>query len=57
MTLSGRSIFYRGLILFLRGTLQKLIDVSGVNNLGWENKIELEEGIEKDYDWYKKHLA
>ena len=37
------------------GTPQKLLDVSGVNNLGWENKIELEEGIEKDYDWYKKY--
>ena len=27
------------------------------NNPGWENKIELDEGIEKDYEWYKKHLA
>ena len=54
-----RSIFlwgevYRGLTLFLRGTPQKLLDVSRINNLGWENKIELEKGIKRDYDWYKK---
>ena len=38
----------------LDGTPQKLLNVSGISNLGWENKIELEKGIEKDYDWYKK---
>ena len=36
------------------GTPQKLLDVSIINNLGWKNKTELKEGIEKDYDWYKK---
>lgn len=34
------------------GTMQKLTDVSKLNNLGWRHKIELEEGIIKAYNWY-----
>lgn len=34
------------------GTMQKLADVSKLNNLGWRHKIELEEGIIKAYNWY-----
>lgn len=36
------------------GTPQKLLDVSRMRNLGWEPKIQLEEGIRKTYDWYVK---
>jgi GDP-L-fucose synthase len=38
------------------GTPRKLLDVSFLNNLGWEYKIELKEGIEKVYNWYKSTL-
>lgn len=34
------------------GTPQKLLDVSRLNNLGWQAKISLEEGIRRTYDWY-----
>ena len=34
------------------GTQRKLTDVSKINNKGWRHKIEIEEGIEKLYDWY-----
>lgn len=34
------------------GTMRKLTDVSKLNNLGWKHKIELEEGINKIYNWY-----
>ena len=37
------------------GTPQKLLNVARLHKLGWESKIELEEGIDRDYDWYKKH--
>ncbi len=34
------------------GTLKKLTDVSKLNALGWNYKVELKEGIEKQYQWY-----
>jgi len=34
------------------GTMRKLTDVTKLHNLGWEHLIEIEEGIEKMYDWY-----
>ncbi|AXP80587.1 GDP-L-fucose synthase [Mariniflexile rhizosphaerae] len=34
------------------GTMRKLTDVSKLNSLGWIHKVELEEGIEKVYNWY-----
>jgi len=35
------------------GTMKKLTDVSKLHGLGWKHKIELKEGIEKMYTWYK----
>ncbi len=34
------------------GTMRKLTDVSKLHSLGWHHKIEIEEGIEKMYNWY-----
>jgi GDP-L-fucose synthase len=34
------------------GTLRKLTDVSKLHSLGWHHKIEIQEGIERMYDWY-----
>ena len=34
------------------GTLRKLTDVSKLHSLGWHHTIEIEEGIEKMYNWY-----
>ncbi|BDQ03215.1 GDP-L-fucose synthase [Ignavibacterium sp.] len=34
------------------GTPRKLMDVSRINSLGWQYKTELEEGINKTYDWF-----
>lgn len=39
------------------GTPRKLIDVTKLHSLGWHHKIEIEEGVEKLFDWYKKSLA
>ncbi len=35
------------------GTMKKLTDVSKLHKLGWKHQIELQEGIEKIYGWYK----
>jgi len=34
------------------GTPQKLLDVSKINNLGWEAKTSLEEGLDITYKWF-----
>lgn len=34
------------------GTLLKLTDTSKLRALGWRHKVELEEGIKKEYEWY-----
>ncbi|WAC08304.1 MAG: GDP-L-fucose synthase [Thermodesulfobacteriota bacterium] len=38
------------------GTLQKLLDVSRLNRLGWKAKISLEQGIATTYRWYTEAL-
>ena len=37
------------------GTPRKLLDVSRLNEIGWEANIGLREGIEMTYEWYKYH--
>lgn len=34
------------------GTMRKLTNPSKLHALGWHHKIEIDEGIEKMYDWY-----
>ncbi|GET24180.1 GDP-L-fucose synthase [Prolixibacter sp. NT017] len=34
------------------GTLRKLTDPSKLHQLGWQHKIEIEDGIEQMYNWY-----
>jgi len=36
------------------GTMKKLTDVSKLHELGWKHKVELKDGIEKMYNWYKE---
>ena len=38
------------------GTMRKLIDVSKLHNLGWTHKVEIEDGVQKLFDWYKASL-
>ena len=35
------------------GTMRKLTDPSKIQSLGWKHKIDIAEGVEKLYDWYK----
>jgi len=36
------------------GTMRKLTDVTKLHNLGWHHQIEIEEGVEKMYEWYRE---
>ena len=38
------------------GTPRKLIDVSKLHSLGWTHKVEIEDGVQKLYNWYRQSL-
>jgi GDP-L-fucose synthase len=38
------------------GTMRKLIDVSKLHSLGWTHKVEIEDGVAKLFQWYRKSL-
>ena len=38
------------------GTMRKLVDVSKLHSLGWHHKIDIEEGVQKLFSWYKQSL-
>ena len=38
------------------GTMRKLIDIEKLHSLGWRHKIEIEEGVQKLFQWYKDSL-
>lgn len=39
------------------GTPRKLTDVSKLHALGWHHKIEIDEGIHRLYEWYRKGIC
>jgi GDP-L-fucose synthase len=53
-----KTVGYQGNIIFDStkpdGTMRKLTDVSKLHSLGWKHKIEIEEGVKKMWEWYKK---
>jgi len=38
------------------GTPRKLLDVSKMHQLGWKHKLNLEQGIQKTYDWFLENV-
>ena len=39
------------------GTMRKLIDVSKLHSIGWTHKVEIEEGVQRLFEWYQKSLS
>ncbi|MGI6243430.1 MAG: GDP-L-fucose synthase family protein [Prevotella sp.] len=39
------------------GTPRKLIDVTKLHKLGWTHRVEIEQGVQKLYDWYQESLS
>lgn len=37
------------------GTMRKICNVDKLHNLGWQHKIEIDEGVTLLYNWYLKH--
>ncbi|MBR5897432.1 MAG: GDP-L-fucose synthase [Lachnospiraceae bacterium] len=38
------------------GTPRKLTDVTKLHNLGWNHKVDLEEGVKLAYEWFKENV-
>jgi len=38
------------------GTMRKLIDVTKLHSLGWTHKVEIEDGVQKLFEWYRQSL-
>lgn len=55
-----RVVGYTGEIVWNKdmpdGTPRKLTDVTKLHNLGWTHKVELEEGVQLAYDWFKENV-
>lgn len=53
-------IGYTGTLIFddtkPDGMLKKLLDVSKLNNLGWSHKLDLKDGLQKTFNWYKENI-
>lgn len=60
-TLVAEAVGYQGEIRWDRtkpdGTPRKLMDSSKMLAMGWRPRIELREGIERTYDWYRAQVA
>lgn len=56
-----KSVGFQGEVFFDAskpdGTIRKLIDVSKLHSLGWTHKVEIEDGVQKLFEWYKASLA
>ena len=56
-----KSVGFEGVVEFDStkpdGTMRKLIDVSKLHSLGWTHKVEIEDGVQKLFEWYKASLA
>lgn len=54
-----RIIGFNGLLFFNSdkpdGTMRKLTDPSKLNAMGWQHHIEIEEGVNKLYEWYRSN--
>ena len=39
------------------GTPRKLIDVEKLHSLGWTHKVEIEDGVQRLFEWYKQSIS
>lgn len=39
------------------GTMRKLIDVSKLHSLGWTHRVEIDEGVQRLFEWYQESLG
>lgn len=59
--LVANAVSFKGEIVFDSnkpdGTPRKLVDVSKLHSLGWKHQIEINEGVNRLFQWYRSTLA
>ena len=59
--LVANAVGFKGEIVFDSnkpdGTPRKLVDVSKLHSLGWKHQIEINEGVNRLFQWYRSTLA
>jgi GDP-L-fucose synthase len=59
--LISRTVGYSGEIVFDQGkpdgTMRKLTDVTKLHTLGWRHRIEIDEGVQRLYEWYLRNSS
>ncbi len=55
-----KAVGFKGTIAFDAskpdGTMRKLIDVSKLHRLGWTHQVEIDEGVQRLFEWYQDSL-
>ncbi|MDO4171561.1 MAG: GDP-L-fucose synthase [Prevotellaceae bacterium] len=55
-----KAVDFKGEVLFDSskpdGTMRKLISVDKLHRLGWKHKVEIEDGVQKLFEWYQNDL-
>ncbi|MCM1035147.1 MAG: GDP-L-fucose synthase [Paludibacter sp.] len=55
-----KTVGYKGTVEFDAskpdGTMRKLIDVSKLHSLGWHHQVEIDEGVNRLFQWYMQSL-
>lgn len=58
--LVAQAVGFKGTIYFDSskpdGTMRKLIDVSKLHSLGWTHNVEINDGVQKLFNWYQNSL-
>ena len=56
----ARAVGFQGQVKFDAskpdGTMRKLINVDKLHSLGWTHRVEIEDGVQKLFQWYKESL-
>ena len=55
-----KAVGFEGEVLFDSskpdGTMRKLIDVSKLHSLGWRHRVEIEDGVQRLFEWYRQSI-
>ena len=59
--LMAKTVGFKGKLVFDKtkpdGTLRKVLNVKRLTGLGWQYTVDLEQGLERTYQWFLKNQS